>query len=101
MAVWMLHAGCMGLVLGESLGTKPCVFSGKVAPAGDERYLVCAEGAIWIVLTCDWFRTVGVASRCSVRVFVCVVIGCFGVLGRRWHWNGCMNVAILCCDVRR
>ena len=35
----------MGLVLGESLGTKPCVFSGKVAPAVDEGYLVCAAGA--------------------------------------------------------
>ena len=33
------------VVLGGSLGTKPCVFSGKVAPAGDERYLVCAAGA--------------------------------------------------------
>ena len=32
----------MGFVLGESRGRKPCVFSGKVAPAGDERYLVCA-----------------------------------------------------------
>ena len=62
----------MGFVLGESRGTKPCVFLGKVAPAGDERYLVCAVGAGWIVLTCDWFRTGGVASRCSVRVCVCV-----------------------------
>ena len=58
----------MGLVLGGSLGTKPCVVSGKVAPASDERYLVCAAKAARIVLTCDWFRTVGVASRCLVRV---------------------------------
>ena len=35
----------MGFVLGDSLGTKPCVFPCKVAPAGDERYLVCATGA--------------------------------------------------------
>ena len=35
----------MGFVLGESRGRKPCVFAGKVAPAGDERYLVCAAGA--------------------------------------------------------
>ena len=35
----------MGFVLGESRGRKPCDFSGKVAPAGDERYLVCAAGA--------------------------------------------------------
>ena len=53
----------MGLVLGESLGTKACVFSGKVAPAGDERYLVRAALAARIVLTCDWFRTVGVAFK--------------------------------------
>ena len=32
----------MGFVLGESRGRKPCVFPCKVAPAGDERYLVCA-----------------------------------------------------------
>ena len=35
----------MGFVLGESRGRKPCVFPCKVAPAGDERYLVCAAGA--------------------------------------------------------
>ena len=35
----------MGFVLGESRGRKPCVFSGKVAPAGDERYLMSAAGA--------------------------------------------------------
>ena len=35
----------MGFVLGESRGRKPCVFPCKVAPAGDERYLVCATGA--------------------------------------------------------
>ena len=52
------------------MGTKPRVFSGKVAPVGDERYLVCAAGAGWILSTCDWFRTVGVAARCSVRVCV-------------------------------
>ena len=39
----------MGLVLGESRGSsrgrKPCVFSCKVAPAGDGSYLVYAAGA--------------------------------------------------------
>ena len=35
----------MGFVLGDSLGTTSCVFPCKVAPAGDERYLVCAAGA--------------------------------------------------------
>ena len=33
----------MSFVLG--MGTKPFVFSGKVAPARDERYLGCAAGA--------------------------------------------------------
>ena len=60
----------MSFVLGDSLGTKPCVFPCKVGPAGDERYLGCAAVAAAIVLRCDWFRTVGVASRCSVRVCV-------------------------------
>ena len=35
----------MGFVLGESRGRKPCVFPCKVAPAGDERYFVCAAVA--------------------------------------------------------
>ena len=60
----------MSFVLGDSLGTKSCVFLCKVALAGDGRYLACAAGAGTIVLSCDWFRTVGVASRCSVRVSV-------------------------------
>ena len=35
----------MGFVLRESRGRKPCVFPCKVAPAGDEKYLVCAGAA--------------------------------------------------------
>ena len=35
----------MSFVLGDSVGTKPCLFPCKVAPAGDERYLVCAAVA--------------------------------------------------------
>ena len=70
----------MGFVLGESPGTKPCVFPCKVAPAGDDRYLGCAAGAAGVALTFGLFRTFGVASRCSVRVCVCVDIGCFGIL---------------------
>ena len=38
----------MGFVLGESRGRKPCVFPCKVAPAGDEKYLVCAAGAVGV-----------------------------------------------------
>ena len=40
----------MSLVLGDSLGTKPCVFPCKVASAGDERYLGCAAVAAAVVL---------------------------------------------------
>ena len=41
----------MGFILGDSFGTKPCVFPCKVAPAGDERYLACGAVAARIVLT--------------------------------------------------
>ena len=60
-----------------------------MAPAANERYLGCAAVAAGVVLTCDWLRTVGVASRCSVHVcvYVCVIIGCFGILGYRSHWE--------------
>ena len=53
--------GCMnvawGLCWGGSWRTKPCVFPWKVAPAGDERYLVCAAVAVSIVS-----RSIGSAS---------------------------------------
>ena len=41
MAAWMLH----GLRFGGKLGQETLCFPCKVAPAGDERYLVCAAGA--------------------------------------------------------
>ena len=41
MAAWMLH----GRGLGRKQGRKPCDFPCKVAPASDERYLLCATGA--------------------------------------------------------
>ena len=40
-ALQVQHGCCRGSVSGVSFGTKLCVFSGIVAPAGDERYLVC------------------------------------------------------------
>ena len=47
--------GCMnvawGLCWGGSQSTKPCIFSCKVAAAGDERYLLCAPGAAAVVPT--------------------------------------------------
>ena len=49
-ALEWLHECCMGYMLwGGSRSTKPCVFPCKVASAGDERYLVCAAVAVWIV----------------------------------------------------
>ena len=69
----------MSFVLGESRGTKPCVFSAKVGPPGDERYFVCAAGAdlsdlsFWYVLVCICSRTVAVASSC-LAAFVCVFL---------------------------
>ncbi len=47
-----LHECCMGhgVWVGGNRGTKPCVFSSKVAAGGDEGYLVCAAGAGAVVL---------------------------------------------------
>ena len=56
----------MGFVLGESRGRKPCVFSGKVAPASNERYLVCAAGAGWVRPRPGGVRTVMAALMCFV-----------------------------------
>ena len=66
-----LHGCCMGFVLGESRGRKPCVFPCKVAPAGDERYLVCVAGAVAIEPSANRFLLC-VLQR--VVVHVCVVL---------------------------
>ena len=79
-----------GLFCGESQGKKPCVFPCKVAAAGDERCLVCAAGAAWIVsarnrsLCCVLQRVV---VHLRVILFVCGLSCC------RSQCNGCMNVA--------
>ena len=45
--------GCMnvawGWFWGGSRSAKQCVFPCKVAAAGDEGYLLCAAGAVWVV----------------------------------------------------
>ena len=70
--------GCMNvawaLFWGGSRSTKPCIFPCKVAAAGDERYLLCAAGAVWIVS-----RSIGSSSVfCNEWLFlyttVCVVL---------------------------
>ena len=63
--------GCMNVAwamfCGGSRSTKPCVFPCKVASAGDERYLVCAAGAVWIVSS-----SIGSSSVfCNQWLFLC------------------------------
>ena len=52
------------MLWGGSRSTKPCVFLCKVAAGDDERYLVCAAVAVWIVSS----------SMQRVVVPVCVVL---------------------------
>ena len=63
--------GCMdvawALFWGGSRSTKPYVFPCKVASAGDERYLVCAAVAVWIVSS-----SIGSSSVfCNGWLFLC------------------------------
>ena len=44
-----MNVAC-SVLWGGSRSTKPCVFPGKVAAAGDDRYLVCAAVAAGVVL---------------------------------------------------
>ena len=64
MAAWMLH----GLCFGEEAGAqKLCIFLCQVAAAGDERYLLCGAGAVWIVS-----RSIGSSSVfCNEWLFLC------------------------------
>ena len=51
-ALEWLHECSMGyaaMLWGGSRSTKPCIFPCKVAAGDDERYLVCAAVAVWIV----------------------------------------------------
>ena len=61
----------MGFVLGESRCTKPHVFSGKVAPAGDERYLVYAAGAD-LSFWCVFVPALLLWLPAALAAFVCV-----------------------------
>ena len=54
------------MLWGGSRSTKPCVFPCKVAAGDDERYLVCATGAVWIVSSSIGSSPMGFAtSGCS------------------------------------
>ena len=64
--------GCMNvawaMLWGGSRSTKPCIFPCKMASAGDERYLVCAAVAVWIVSS-----SIGSSSVfCIEWLFLCV-----------------------------
>ena len=90
------QAHCNGCILhgfrfGESRGRKPCVFPCKMAPAGDERYIVCAAGAAGVEPGANQFLL------CVLQWVLCV----FWLSGCRSPCNGCMIVIVLCCHVRR
>ena len=73
----MLH----GLRFGEEAGARnhmPYAFSGKVAAAGGEAYLVCAAVAVWIVSSAIGYSLVCCATRgCKSH---CNFLGL-------WHWH--------------
>ena len=49
-ALEWLHECCMGYVVGRKPEHETfCIFSCKVAAGDDEKYLVCAAVAVWIV----------------------------------------------------
>ena len=113
--------GCMNALAffwGGSRSTKPCVFPCKVASAGDEGYLVCAAGAVWIVSSsigsssvfcnewlflCAWFYAflefvfadlIGMAAwLLSSGIAMCVDACGLATSCCKTHCNGCMNVA--------
>ena len=92
---YIMHGTCVG----ENAGAGNIVFFSSEEPyAGDEGYLLCAAGAARIVLTCDWLLQC-VLQRAIVRLWV--VTAYFGICGGTSQCNGCMNVAMFCCHVRR
>ena len=54
-ALEWLHDVAWTMFWRGSRSTKPFVFPGKVAAAGDERYLVCAAVAAGVVSVAKWF----------------------------------------------
>ena len=93
----------MGFVFGESRGRKPCVFhefSGKVAPAGDERYLVCGGCGLGSAKAGSSPHCNGCFDVFCLFLHIAVTL-CFGIFACKTHCNGCMIVVILCCHVRR
>ena len=72
-ALSWLHECCLGRVLGrmsEREAEKHCLFSCKVAAAGDEGQLVCEAGAATLVSRCDWFTVPATCGYSFVRSFI-------------------------------
>ena len=69
----------------------------KVVPAGDEGCLGCAAGAAAVVP-----NAIGSpAVFCNEWCIVCSQFYAFLEFACRSSWNGWMNVARLCCHMRR
>ena len=58
------------LCWGGCWSAKHCLFSCKVAAAGDEGQLVCEAGAATLVSRCDWFRVPATCGYSFVRSFI-------------------------------
>ena len=114
MAAWMLN----GLGIGESRGTKPCVFSDKVAPEGTSCVRRVRAGSFWcffVPVLLLWLQACLSLCVRSYRVIwnlglqieagwlhdlPCCVAMCvercrFATWCCKTHFNGCMNVECL------
>ena len=69
------------MLWGGSRSTKPCIFPCKMASAGDERYLVCAAVAVWIVSS-------SIPPMCSASS------GCSCVCSSMRFLNLCLQIAL-------
>ena len=80
-----MHDVARALFWGGSRSTKPCVFPCKVAAGDDERYLVCAAGAAAVGLGRFFLPQCNGVLQAALEwcLFVCVVIGCFGICACR------------------
>ena len=84
----MLHGLRHGLRFGEEAGARkhmPYAFSGKVAAAGGETYLVCAVVAVWIVSSAIGYSLVGVLCNAGMQI----ALQFFGALAPRIRFWSC------------
>ena len=95
------HDCCIGLALGRQPQHKTLCFSRKVAAGGGEGQLVCeaVAGTLVLMFFGSPYFSLGVLHFACLCV--CVVLCSCGTPRCRSDWNGCMNVAMFCCHVRR